>query len=91
MLKELDMKNKRVKKEEAAFKLLREVRANSIDGDKISLEYHKKVNEERKTGVGKRKGGEGLMIDPQWGGEGLKKGIKTHKKKGEGEEGAGEL
>lgn len=65
MLKELDMKNKRVKKEEAAFKLLREVRANSIDGDKIILEYHKKVNEERKTGVGKRKGREGLMIDQQ--------------------------
>ena len=60
MLKELDMKNKRVKKEEAAFKLLRSVRANSIDGDKVILEYHKKVSDERKTGVGKRKGKGGI-------------------------------
>ena len=37
MLKELDMKNKRVKKEETALKLLRSVRANSIDGDKSNL------------------------------------------------------
>ena len=60
MLKELDMKNKRMKKEETALKLLRSVRANSIDGDKVILEYHKKVNDERKTGVGKRKGKGGI-------------------------------
>ena len=59
MLKELDMKNKRVKKEETALKLLRSVRANSIDGDKVILEYHKKVNDERKKDRSRKEKGEG--------------------------------